>query len=140
MKVTFYIDTNREVIIEKFRGDATLASIAKSFPHIWNHPDYSPHYDGIIDFRECKLLFSATELNQMTQQIAENKKRMRGRAAVLVSEPMEAAIGAIYSEKMKEVHSAVIFCSNSEVMHYLNIDSGIFDEINRPEAVHLTIE
>ncbi len=139
MEVEFYIDTELKVIIEHFRGDVTLAKVVEVFPHIWNHPDYSPAYDGIIDFRDCNFLFSEAELHMLIKSVAENSKGMRGRAAVLVSEPMSAAMGALYSEQMKDIHSAAIFCSNSEIVNFLGVDPGIFKKLDDPKAVRVEI-
>lgn len=139
MTAIFYIDTSRETIIEKFTGKVTLPGIQKVFPHIWNHPDYRVEYDGIIDFRACQLDFKSDELRQLIQSVASSDKGMRGRAAVMVSEPVAAAMGVIYSEGMREVHPSSIFCSNSEVELYLNIDPGIFDQLSNPGAIHIRL-
>lgn len=135
MEVKFYIDSKQKVIIEAFKGEISLATISQAIPHIWNHPDYSPMFDGIIDFRKSKLLFSKDELHDLMKTIAEDDKGMKGRAAVLVSEPLSAAMVTIYGEQMKAYHSVGIFCEESEVIHFLRIDPIIFKKLDDPNAV-----
>ena len=135
MEIKFFIDTKQKVIIEAFRGEISLATIGKAIPYIWNHPDYSPKFDGIIDFRQSKLLFSKNELHDLMKTIAEDDKGLKGRAAILVSEPIAAAMATIYGEQMKDYHSVGIFCAESEVIHFLRIDPAIFNKLNDPKAV-----
>ena len=140
MEVVLYFDKTTNVIMEHFRGDVTLAKVAAVFPHIWNHPDYSPKHDGIVDFRDCNFLFSHEELFMLVKSVTENSERMQGRAAVLVSEPMSAAVGAMFSDQMKDIHRVAIFCSNSEVVNFLSVDPDIFKKLDDPEAVKIVIE
>lgn len=140
MEVVFYIDTEKRVIIEGFRGDVTLAKAIEVFPDIWNHPDYSPAYDGIVDFRDCNFLFSPEQLQMMFKRLGESDDRIRGRIALLVSDPMAAAMGAMYSEEIKSVHGAGLFCSNSEVINYLGVDPGIFNKLDDPGAVRVEVQ
>lgn len=140
MEVIFYIDTEQEVIIEHFKGDVTLAKVVEAIPHIWKHPDCAPSYNRIADFRYCNLLFSHEDLHLLIKSIAEYSQRMQGKAAVLVSEPTAAAVGAMYSEQMKDIHTVAIFCSNSEVVNYLGVDPGIFEKLDDPEAVRIEVE
>lgn len=139
MEVILYFDKAAAVIIEYFNGDVTLAKVAEVFPHIWNHPDYSPSYNGIVDFRDCNLLFSHEDLHKLVKSVADNSQKMQGRAAVLVSEPISAAVGTMYSDQMKDIHSVAIFCSNSEVVNYLGVDSSIFEKLNDSKAVKVEI-
>ncbi len=135
MEIKFFIDTEQKLIIEAFRGEISLATIGKAIPYIWNHPDYSPKFDGIIDFRKSKLLFSKSELHSLMKTIAEDENGMKGRAAVLVSEPIAAAMATIYGEQMKEYHSVGIFCEESEVIHFLRINADIFKKLDDSNAV-----
>lgn len=139
MVFKFYIDSENKIILEHFTGNVTLAKIVEAIPHIWDHPDYVPSYNRIADFRNCNLKFSHAEFHMLVESIAEFSERMNGKAAVVVSEPTTAAAGTMYSEKMKEIHSVKIVCSNSEVINYLGIDAGIFEKINDPKAMRVMI-
>ncbi len=140
MRVKFYIDTAEEIIIEAFYGSISIDTIQKAMPHIWNHPDYSVEYDGIIDFRKSKLEFSKSELYQLIQAMSQDDKVMRGKAAVLVSEPLSAAMATMYGDQMKVIHSVGIFCSESEVFRFLNTDAAIFQKINDVNAVTIDLQ
>lgn len=139
MEVVFYIDTELEIILEHFKGDVTLAKVVEGIQHIWNHPNYVSSYDRIVDFRDCNVLFSHQDLQMLVKSVAEFPQRMRGRAAVLVSEPTAAAAGAMYIDQMKDFHSVAIFCSNSEVVNYLGVDPSIFKKLEDGEAVTVEI-
>lgn len=137
MEFKFFIDVDQKVIIESFFGDISFSIMEKAIPYIFNHPNYDKQYDGIIDFRKANLRYSKEELRHFIQTISTNEKGMRGRAAVLVSEPMSAAMATLYGEEMKSIHAVGIFCSESEVLHYLHNKPEIFKRIEQEDAISL---
>lgn len=129
MEFKFLIDTEQKVIIETFYGNISLSMIEKAIPHILNHPDYDMTYDGIIDLRKANIKYSKEELLRLVKTVSENEHGLRGRAAVLVSEPMSAALATLYGEEIEGLHSVGVFCSESEVQYYLGINTAIFNKV-----------
>src|SRR5690554_2224709 len=103
MKFKCFIDVDQGVIIATFYGDISIASMEQAMPYIFNHPDYNKHFDGIVDFRPANLKYSKEELHHFVNSISESDQGMRGRAAVLVSEPVSAAMATLYGEEMKSL-------------------------------------
>ena len=138
--LTFHIDKDKRLIIEKYSGITRIGTVEKLMHHIWNHPNYEKDYDRIVDFLDCSLIFSREEFQQFKKAISENANSMRGRAAVLVKEPGSAAIVTMYEDQMNHLHKIGVFCYESEVANFLNLDSTVFDKTEKPDAVTITIE
>ena len=138
--LTFFIDKENKLIIEKYSGITRIGTVAKLMVHIWAHPDYEKDYDRIVDFEESNLVFSRDELERFMAIISENSNSMRGKAAILVKGPSSAAIVTLYEDQMKHLHKIEIFCSKSEVMNFLNVDASPFNRIKGEDAVRISIE
>ncbi len=139
MTITFFIDKGLKTLIERFEGHVTIPKIMESFPAIWNHSDYDPTFDGIIDFRSCKMELKIAELNQLIASLSTAENALKAKAAILVSEPMAAAMGAIYADQMKSHHMSGVFCSNSEVERFLAVDPIIFKRLEQAGAEQIEI-
>lgn len=138
--LTFFIDKENKLIIEKYTGITRIASIAELMVNIWDHPDYEQNYDRVVDFQDVSLVFSREEFKQFTKVISENTNSMRGRAAVLVQGPTAAAIVTIYEDQMNHLHKVGIFASESEVMSFLDIDDSIFSKLQNSDAVRIAFK
>lgn len=133
--LTFFIDKENRLIIERYTGITRIATVTELMVNIWDHPDYDQNYDRIVEFKDLDLVFSRDEFKQFTKVISESSNSMRGRAAVLVREPVIAAMATIYEDHMKHLHKVGVFASESEVMNFLNIDDSIFDKTQSSDAV-----
>lgn len=140
MEFTFYIDKVQKTIIEQFSGEVTLAKVTKILPSIWAHPDYSNELNAIVDLRNCTLHFSESEMDMFMQTVLADNRAIRGKVAIIVSKPLEAAVGSLYGAKVKAAHSSSVFCSNSEVIHYLGVDPSIFEKLLDPGINRIEVE
>ena len=138
--LTFFIDKENGLIIEKYTGITRIASVAELMVKIWDHPDYDQNYDRIVEFQDLNLVFSKEEFQNFTKIISENANSMRGRAAVLVKEPAIAAMATMYEDQMSHLHMVGVFASESEVMRFLNIDDSIFGKTESEHAVTITLK
>lgn len=139
MKLEFYIDQEHRVIMQSFTGEISIASITHTIPHIWNHPDYSPLFDSIIDFRDSKMLFSKEDLNDLIKKLGEAEKGLQGRIAIMVSDPITAASATLFVEQTKASHSFGIFCSESEVIRFMKCSPEIFVKTEQLELNTLAL-
>lgn len=137
MELKFYIDVDEKVIIEAFYGAVSISGIEKVIPFIYKHPDYNRQFDAIIDLRNANSSFTKQALYDFLKIYAENEDLILGRIAVLVSEPMSAAMATLYDEEMSGYHSLGIFCSESEVHHFLQTKPDIFSKIDHVEKISL---
>lgn len=137
MEFKFFINVDQKVIIETYYGDISISSIEKAILHIFNHPDYNNHFDCIIDFRKANSRYSKNALHDFVKSYAENEQKLLGRVAVLVSEPMSAAMATLFEEETRAFHSLGIFCSESEVHRFLQITPEIFSKIDDMERISL---
>lgn len=137
MEFKFFIDVEEKVILERFFGDITISNIEKAIPFIYGHPDYNKHFDVVVDFRKANSRYSKQALHDFVKSYAENEQKVLGRVAVLVSEPMSAAMATLFGEEVKAFQSLGIFCSESEVYRFLQITPEIFSKIDGRERISL---
>lgn len=138
--LTFFIDKENKLIIEKYTSITRIANVAMLMVKIWDHPDYDRNYNRIADFREVDLVFSREEFQSFIKVVSENTNSMRSRAAILVEGASVAAIATIYADRMNHLQKIGIFASESEVMNFLNIDDSIFSKIQSSDAVRVGLE
>lgn len=135
MNFKYYIDKEQRIVIRRYQGDITLVNLEKSLEIVWADPDYDSSYHGITDFRDSKLLFSRDTLYQIIKKVAESPMSLRGKIALLVSEPLSAAMATIYGEEMKNMNDVEIFCYTIEATQFLNVKENIFECLNDKELI-----
>lgn len=137
MEFKFFIDVDQKVILERFFGDIAISNIEKAIPLIYGHPDYNKHFDVVVDFRKANSKYTKNALHDFVKNYSESEQILLGRIAVLVSEPMSAAMATLFREEVKAFHSLGIFCSESEVHRFLQITPEIFSKIDDMERISL---
>lgn len=135
MNFKYYIDKEQRIVIRRYQGDITLVNLEKSLEIVWADPDYDSSYHGIADFRDSKLLFSRDKLYQIIKKVAKSSNSLRGKIAILVSEPLSAAMAIIYGEEMKNMSDVEIFCYTIEATQFLNVKENIFECLNDKELI-----
>ena len=137
MEFKYCIDKDQKIVVRSFHGEVSLASLQKSIAMVWDDPDFNAVYKGIADFRDGKLLFSKVMLYKIIKTVSENSLSLQGKIAILVSEPLAAAMGTIYGEEMKNLSHVEIFCYLSEAIKFLQTDSNILDCLNDVKAIYV---
>ncbi len=137
MEMRVYIDAEKEIIVQAFYGDLTIEKGKVAMGLLWKHPKYSRDFRGIVDARNSRILLSPKELYEMVTMLKEKLAdiKISVKRALMVNEPMAAAIGSIYADKMKDFHSAEVFVSDSAALRYLEVDYPIFEKLDSDEAM-----
>lgn len=137
MEFKYYIDKEQKIVVRSFHGDISLDLLEKSLSLVWVDPDYDPHYNGIADFRDGKLLFSKDKLYKIIKTVSENAMSLQGKVAILVSEPLSAAMATIYGDELKNLSHVEIFCYPSEAIQFLQTDPTIFDCLINAKSIYV---
>lgn len=135
MELKFCIHKEQMTVVRSFFGEVSLEAIKQSLNYIWNLPEFNSNYNGIADFREAKLLFSKNDLYEIINKVAEDQKSLRGKVAILVSEPFAAAMATIYGQHSVNIERVEIFCYTLEATKYLGVDPNIMNCLNEVEVV-----
>lgn len=137
MEFKYCIDKEQKIVVRSFRGEVSLSSLEKSLALVWIDPDYNPLYNGIADFRDSKLLFSKVMLYKLIKTVSDNAMSLQGRVAILVSEPLSAAMATIYGEQLKNMSEVEIFCYLPEAVEFLKVDPNILNCLNDVKAIYV---
>lgn len=137
MEFKYFIDKELKMDIRSFHGDISLALLEKSLALVWVDPDYDPSYGGIADFRDGRILFSKVLLFNLIKTVSENAMSLQGRVAILVSEPLSAAMATIYGEQLNNMSHVEIFCYTSEATNFLQTDPNILDCLIDAKSIYV---
>lgn len=140
MEIRFYIDVNQEALILKFSGKLTFDRWYRGASAVWDHKDYQKSFDGIVDFRSSELDMKTADVKKIVEIMqTEEEKAPRGKAVILVSEPMAAALGSIFSDNVKDVQTANIVLSEDDALKILNLQDDLFRRVNTElaEVIHI---
>ncbi len=130
LKLTFYIDTDNGVTIRKLEGDADMDTFMAHIEVMWGHPDYQMGFGHIIDLRDLNFSASSEDMWRLVDYIIPNKEGENRKLAILVGKPMEAALGVIYVERVKDKHMSEVFASERDALRYINGPDDLFDKLN----------
>src|SRR5690606_8905439 len=103
MNFKYYIDKEQRIVIRSFHGEVSLNKLEKSLAKVWADPEYDVSYNGLADFRDCTLLFSKVMLSQIIKTVSDSALSLQGKVAILVSEPIAAAMATIYGEQLNNM-------------------------------------
>lgn len=135
MEFKYYIDKERKIVIRAFYGEVSLNLLEESLKIVWNDPEYDPTFNGLADFRECKMLFSKERLLKIIKVVADNVMSLQGKVAILVTEPISAAMATIYEEKLERISKVEVFCYTSNAAEFLQVNVNILDSLNNIERI-----
>lgn len=130
MEFKYCIDKELKIVVRSFHGEVTLTSLEKSLALVWIDPDYDPHYNGLADFRYSKIVFSKDVLYKIIKTVSDHPKSLQGRVAIIVSEPLAAAMATIYGEQLNNMSEVEIFCYTLEATNFLKADPSILNCLN----------
>lgn len=141
MQLRYYIDSAHNTLILKFIGRLAYEGWYKGTLAIWDDADYHQSFNSIADFRDCEIAFSTQELKQMVYLMQkEDLKAPRGKGVILVSAPMTAAFGMLFSENLKNTFPAELTTREESALEHLGIKSDIFKEVNSEKAKVFTFD
>lgn len=135
MEIRYYIDVAQETIILKFSGRLTYDRWYRGASAVWDNRDYQKHFDGIVDFRESELDMATPDIKKIVEVMkTEEDKAPRGTAVILVSEPLAAAFGTIFSDNMKGTFPANVVVSEEDALSLLKVNESLFKKVKSEEA------
>jgi hypothetical protein len=139
LKIKFYIDKDKKLIVQRFYGKVSFCQIQECSPHIWEHPDYNPAFNNIVDLRQCDMLFSKPEFKAMIDQLNSDDRALTAKVALMVSEPHEAAMAVMFCDKVEGLEDAGVFVADSELKKFLGEDGSVFKLLEKSGAVEIEI-
>ncbi len=104
----YRIIPEQQLVLEYFTGKARLGDVVFSEMQLFRNPDFVAGYSAIIDFRDCELTLSKSDLEEIINSIKEMYGDENTRQVVhIVSKPTETALALMFSNLMvKDEHFA----------------------------------
>lgn len=95
MPVSYTIDPSRRVIWVAFFGDVTARDFHRYFALLETDPQYDPSFARVIDWRDIRVLPSASDIEDLTHLILVSAARgaRPGRRALLVHPGAQFGVG-----------------------------------------------
>lgn len=121
MPFTFQILPEKAVILARYMGLTTIRDMRVLAAEIWEHPDYDPAFDGILDYREAVLASGTGEIEAVCDFFLESEAASRGRAAVVVTRPRETALNVIFRARMNPRNRMDIFSTWDAACSFIGV-------------------
>lgn len=97
MPITFHIDPAKRWLEMKCLGVVTPDEAVDAVRRLFEHPDYSDDYYGIIDCREMENVLDVTDLRGLAEmQLARPGPVWRARRAVVVGSPAQYGTASVF--------------------------------------------
>jgi hypothetical protein len=81
--VEFVILPEKHLIIERFFGDIDLEMIKRMTQVLWNQPNYSKDFNGLVDLREAEFILTPLDLIRLAQYFFSNRQTSTGFIVIL---------------------------------------------------------
>jgi len=89
------------------------------------HPQFSTEFDGVADYRDAKVRFTAAELAGLTQSV-KDRDMAHGTWCLLASGPLETAMMNLFQRNLKALHPIAIFSTVAAASNHLNRDLSAY--------------
>lgn len=124
MKAHHTIIKDINLIIEVYEGVITIDDILNNLKNIFDDPDYSSHYNFLVDLRRASMVYSINDYKILFKTI-ENSPQGYSRhlTALLTATPEQTTTSMliVFNEMPKDFKDSV-FTTLSGSMNYLGID------------------
>lgn len=130
MVLKFYIDAQHNCSVRSMHGKVVLENFKASMRHVWDQPEYSIEQNHIIDLRDCELVLSGADLEAISEFMTKNQSVHDRKVALVVSNAMQAGIGAAYSDRTRRKHMSDIFVDMHKAIDYTLAPVNIFDKLS----------
>lgn len=129
----FKIYKEIELVSVKLSGEVDFSELIELNLHIYGHPDFLSHFNGLCDERNATV-----KINQQQMQTIHNATKelggFSGKWAHLSDTPRNIALVEIYRELSKEWHPVEV-CYNlkaaEEFLGYENLKPYLFPSLPR---------
>lgn len=122
MKFSYAIDTERQLITQRFEGTLTLERLLECLRQLWADPTYSPAYNGLVDMSKALPKASVEDLPRLVAFVLTRPERSRGRWAAVTNSPFLTACGMLYQKAVVSQHVFEVFSTDEAARAFLRLD------------------
>jgi hypothetical protein len=140
MEMRYVIIKERNLLIQQFTGDFTVALWAAGAEKIWQDPEYHPTIDVVVDLRGVTLLMKVEETNQIAEALANNKElTTTGRVALLIDSPRVAAFAQLLDAVRTDDSTFLMYTSEGWASEKLGIPFNIEQDLQSPKTEEISM-
>ncbi len=119
---TYRIDTQRRLILCRFRQHLTYDDILALMDKIAADPDFNMDFPGVIDMRGAELNITPTQAVALAAMLAEMNMTGSGRRALLTDTPRSTALSMLYASAAGDNRPLMLFSAVEAVSAFLQQD------------------
>lgn len=116
---TLTILPEQKLILLVYHGDVTIQDVIEATRELVAHPHFSNEFDGVADYREAKVKFTAEELAGLTQSV-KDQDMAHGTWCLLADGPLETAMMNLFKRNLRDLHPILVFstvAAASKLLH-----------------------
>lgn len=136
-RLSYTIDVNKKVILEKFEGPVSLDDIITFYKDKFHNPAYNKSFNVILDLRKANLLLNFHEIREFSAFLkTEDEKAMNKKSALLTSSPKAAAISLQFKKLNQSADTQFeVFTTLESCLKWVNIpDTEYYNMRNQLDA------
>jgi hypothetical protein len=94
---SMFVRPAQRLVVHRHTGQVARAELIAAFTAQFRHPDFTPGFASLADFRDVQLELHPDDLQPLAAAIDEAYAgRPSGRSAVLVARPLETALSVLF--------------------------------------------
>ena len=109
MEFDYEIYPEQRMIVTRYRGAYTFATLIACAQKLWADPRYQPAYDGVVDLTDGKLTIGRQDFRAVIDFIRRQDRASRGRWAAVASSPFATACSLLYQRAIEDRHPIGVF-------------------------------
>ncbi|KKI99628.1 hypothetical protein [Prochlorothrix hollandica] len=109
MDYSYTIFPEQRLIIEQYRGKATVAGLKESVHSLSIDPKFSADYDIIVDLRHCDFKFDPQDLEEFLGFHHKIYGISDSKTAMIVDNPRDTALSVLFKSYVEGARSIEVF-------------------------------
>jgi hypothetical protein len=117
---TYEILTDRNIVIERFRGKVGLVEFQAMVEEVIRDPRSHPEMDGIADFTNAVLDLSFEQMMEFVDYLSQREGTSTGRWAFVVTKPLNLGMAKMFQGLTEGETAVECFQSEREALQWLD--------------------
>ena len=122
MPYSHTVNPAKRIIIQRFDGTLSLATVCEGTEKLWADPGYNPAFDGITDLSRAVVSGNVEDVRALSRFIANSQRASTGRWAVVTNDPKITAFVLVFGRLLAKP-SLSVFSTWAAATAYMQVET-----------------
>ncbi len=119
MAYSYEIDSPQNTIYLTFSGKVDLPELHELLSEVASNPEINSNRNFLTDLSRAELILTPGEMQGFASAFLEVFEGGTGRSALVLSTPVETALGMLHSENVNQTRQIEIFSTKKAALEWL---------------------